>query len=380
MAKFLLETDKVTEAANSINKLESDATEVSSAISGWDTSNEDGFDFDGAKSIISSNVDAIASKIKNTASALNIVVESHTDLQNTLRLDGEGQTPKKPTDTPESDTADTNDNDPGYTPSGGTPGGYAPSGGNTPKRTGGGGSRSSSPSPSPKPNLAPVVPVAPNVKENQEKEKAEKVEDKKEDIRTEEKQNVDDTPKTIPEEENETGVEKETPTQDEKETPTQDEKTTSVDDVSYAVPKQEQLSNESKEIFNNDVHYDDSGYSKIGDRYVIAADSSLGKVGDVIKFTDSTGKTTECVIGVNTVTSSNKNKMYFLVDEDKTSVNPIKIDTDITSSKAENLGNYKNINATAMTASGVTSTSSDISVEEDTSSDVEETEGDDSNG
>lgn len=367
MAKFLLETDKVSSASDAISKVESKVTDVASNVSGWDTSNEDGFNFDGAKNIISSNIDAIASKIKNTALALNMIVESHTELQNTLRLDAKAQSPQETTD----DTA-TNTNDTGYVPSGGTTGGYTTSGGTGGSRSGG---YSPSPSSKPKPRLAPVVPVAPNVKEKEEREKVEEEKKTQQTVQPDNQPTTDNSQETTPETTPEKEVVPEETTAEE----------ARVDDISYAVPKQEQLSEESKELFNNDVSYDDSGYSKIDDRYVIAADPSLGRVGDVVKFTDNNGNTAEYIIGVNTVTETNKNKMYFLVEENKTSVSPLNVNVDITSSKAENLGNYKNVNTTtngvaAVAAGSVSNANSGITAESSIGEDTDEVEGDDSNG
>lgn len=385
MAKFLLETDAVSSAASAISKTESNVTDAASTISGWDTSNEDGFNFDGAKSIISSNVEAIASKIKNVASALNIVVDSHTELQNSLRLDAEAVAKDNKSNEAKNEESSTNNT--GYNPSvGTTPSGGYSSSASTSSSSGyrssynpGSSSRSSTPSSSSsKPKLAPVIPVAPNVKEKQERDEAAKEKAKK-------IVKPKTTPEVTPEETTKPEVVKEPETEQIPKTEDVQTENPTVEDVSYAVPKQEQLSEESIELFNNEVSYDESGYSKIGDRYVIAADTSLGQVGDVVRFTDQSGQTTECVIGVNTVTESNKNKMYFLVEENKTSVSPININTDITSSTIENLGNYQSVSSTIPSAAGVTALSGSMNINNEmvTENSINEddlVEGDDSNG
>ena len=142
---------------------------------------------------------------------------------------------------------------------------------------------------------------------------------------------------------------------------------TYVEDVGYAVPREDIMSEESKQLIKNEVSYDSSGYSMIEDRYVIAADSSLGKVGDVVRFTNDNGQTTECVIGVNTRTSDNKNKIHFLIDENRTSATPLEISNSLISSKVENIGNYKNF-TTPIASGNVQSYDSD------------EIKGDDSDG
>lgn len=375
MTKFLLDTDTVSSAAGTISTLSSTISDLSSTVNGWDTSNEDGFDFDTAKATIAANIDACAAKVNKTALAMESVVEAHTQVQNSLKFELEPEEKK------EDNKENQNDGTNNY---GGQRGG---------SRTSSGGRRSSSgyrPSshtrsaptaPSEGVKVSPVVPPVPNKPEEKNKE-------------------IEETPKT------ENQIEQETPkaeNQIEQETPkTENTNVTDsnnndvikeeikIDDISYAAPKAEQLSEESRKIINNEASSSDNGYTMIEDRYVIATDPSVGKVGDVIKFTTSDNKTIECVIGVNTVTDTNKNKMFFLVDENKGSVTPFDGASSFMekSTKIENMGNYKNNMASNSSVGNIAATGyvgaetttggqTKDSYDEEISVD---TEGDDSNG
>lgn len=89
---FKLNTDKVNSVAESISSLSSEASSVSSSISGYDGSNEDGFNFSGAIAAIANNVSGMETKFKNTVALLNAVTGTHTSLQESANgdLDGSG--------------------------------------------------------------------------------------------------------------------------------------------------------------------------------------------------------------------------------------------------------------------------------------------------
>ncbi len=88
MAIFMLDTDVVTSAANEIGSLTSKMNEVANSINSYDTSCEDEFDFSNAKSVLSSNIEACSTKIKNTSVFLENVVSAHTKLQSSMKFDG----------------------------------------------------------------------------------------------------------------------------------------------------------------------------------------------------------------------------------------------------------------------------------------------------
>lgn len=89
MAVFMLDCDSVTSTGSSINSLSSQVTAIADSVNGYDTSNEDGFDFASAKSAIASNIEACATKVTNSAALVEAVVTSHTQLQSSLTGTGD---------------------------------------------------------------------------------------------------------------------------------------------------------------------------------------------------------------------------------------------------------------------------------------------------
>lgn len=117
MAVFSIDTDKVMNVASDVDSLSSSSSSVASSVSGYDTSNEDGFDFSGAKSAIENNVDGMKVKVSNTSVLLEAVVGTHTTLQDSA---GGG-----------TQTGSTTRSYGGYTYSGGGSGNYYSGGGIT---------------------------------------------------------------------------------------------------------------------------------------------------------------------------------------------------------------------------------------------------------
>ena len=86
-------------------------------------------------------------------------------------------------------------------------------------------------------------------------------------------------------------------------------------EVGFEVVDKDKLKEESKKIFDDkDFKYKD-GYAMIGNRYVIACDSSLAKVGDILRFTQKDGTIIECVVGLVTTDAALKNKISFNVED-----------------------------------------------------------------
>ena len=86
-------------------------------------------------------------------------------------------------------------------------------------------------------------------------------------------------------------------------------------EVGFEVIDKDKLDEKSKKIFESkDFKYKD-GYAMIGNRYVIACDASLAKVGDILRFTQEDGTVIECIVGVVTTSSALKNKMSFIVED-----------------------------------------------------------------
>lgn len=114
MKKFMLDCDPVSSVGSSISSLASEVTQISSNVSGYDTSNSEGFDFTSAKSSIVNNIEACSTKIQNTATILEKVVTNHTETQN--RLSGKDKEEEKQANSSQSTTSG------GYSSNGG--GGY----------------------------------------------------------------------------------------------------------------------------------------------------------------------------------------------------------------------------------------------------------------
>ncbi len=89
MTLFMIETDTVESGATSIDSLTTSLTDLSSKVSGYDSSCSDSeiaSAFKNATSCISNNISACATKFSNTSGYINSVVASHTTLQNGLKF------------------------------------------------------------------------------------------------------------------------------------------------------------------------------------------------------------------------------------------------------------------------------------------------------
>lgn len=270
MAIFMLDTDVVTSAANEIGSLTSKMNEVANSINSYDTSCEDEFDFSNAKSVLSSNIEACSTKIKNTSVFLENVVSAHTKLQSSMKFDGSDNfSADKKTS---SDSSNANEN-------------LSSGGGNYSR-----GSYSGNPSTGFVSGgaIAGGAAVANLVSE----EATDNLEKPEEDDLEKEKNNNSTN-----------GLEKKV--------------TTEINKVNYAYVNNDIITDKLKKIFDDATFkYDENtGYALVDGKYVIACDSSVGEVGDVIKFTQKDDSVIECVVGVNTVTDHFKNSISFIVDK-----------------------------------------------------------------
>jgi len=270
MAIFMLDTDVVTSAANEIGSLTSKMNEVANSINSYDTSCEDEFDFSNAKSVLSSNIEACSTKIKNTSVFLENVVSAHTKLQSSMKFDGSDNfSADKKTS---SDSSNANEN-------------LSSGGGNYSR-----GSYSGNPSTGFVSGgaISGGAAVANLVSE----EATDNLEKPEEDDLEKEKNNNSTN-----------GLEKKV--------------TTEINKVNYAYVNNDIITDKLKKIFDDATFkYDENtGYALVDGKYVIACDSSVGEVGDVIKFTQKDDSVIECVVGVNTVTDHFKNSISFIVDK-----------------------------------------------------------------
>jgi len=87
MAIFVLDCDAVAASVGSLDSVYSQVIQIADSVRAYDTSCEDGFDFSSAKSSIVANIEACSVKIKNTIDLINYVVDSHTNLQNSIEFD-----------------------------------------------------------------------------------------------------------------------------------------------------------------------------------------------------------------------------------------------------------------------------------------------------
>ncbi len=84
MSKFSIDTDKVSSVASEVSNLSTSSSSVASSVSSYETQNEDGFDFAGAKGAIENNVDGMKVKVSNTSVLLDAVVGTHNGLQQSV--------------------------------------------------------------------------------------------------------------------------------------------------------------------------------------------------------------------------------------------------------------------------------------------------------
>lgn len=306
MAVFMLETEALTSASSAISSLASQVNDVSSSINGYDTSCEDGFDFAGAKSVLVSNVEACSTKITNTAVILENVVSAHTELQSSMKFDGSDNYSSSSTSTNGSSSSSGSSSSGGNYSGGGTSGGGYSGGGYSGGGSYSGGSSSYSGgdysggySGATVSGIAASGLVTGKVKDcNNDKVKertgAASSKDKKETDKNKERNDSELT-----------GI-------------LEYKVTTELKDINYAYINSDKLTDKSKELFNDATfNYDsNTGYALVDGKYVIACDSTVGEVGDIIKFTQKDGNIVECVVGTNTVTDASKNVINFIVDKE----------------------------------------------------------------
>ena len=254
MSLFMIETGNVDSTSSAVGKIVSQISDLSSSVSGYDTSCEDGFDFASAKNAIASNIEACVIKVQNTASILNTVSQTHTQLQSSLKYKQE-----------QSDSKSGKKSSSGGSSSGGS---YSGGGGYY-----GGGSYSGGGGYSSVGNAAAAATgaAAATALKKAEEKKA-----------------------------------------------TQTEITNSFKAVGYVYINKDKLNEDAKKVFeHDDFKYDENGYAKIGDRYVVTVDESLAKEGDIIKFTQKDGTEIEAIVGLTTTGSKYKDKINFIISPDK---------------------------------------------------------------
>ena len=89
-----------------------------------------------------------------------------------------------------------------------------------------------------------------------------------------------------------------TPSTEPETNPPATEITEKIEKVDHVKVDKDKLTDEMKKIFDA-VKYDEAGYALYGTMYVIACSAAVGKVGEIVEFTMSDGKTMRCIVGQN---------------------------------------------------------------------------------
>ena len=291
MSSFLLETNSADSSASSIKGIASQVEQLASTVGGFDVSDESGvgFPFGEAKNAIVSNLEAAAIKLQNSSTVLESVSRSHTQLQNQLTQQ------RNQALNPVSPSSFSGGGGGGVYSGAGVGAGMAGAGAGMAGAAGMEGATSTPTTPA---NLSPESTdpslTSKKLKEEEEKKKKEEEEAKKKKEEEEEKAKEE---------------EKNQKREQEIETP---------EKVGYATIDSSQISEETKELMDNeDFQYDEEGYARFGEKYVIACDETMGEVGDTITFVKEDGTEIECVIGITTNEESNQGTIHFLIDKSK---------------------------------------------------------------
>ncbi len=139
------------------------------------------------------------------------------------------------------------------------------------------------------------------------------------------------------------------------------------------------ISKDSSRVFmDDDFTYDEKGYAKLGDNYVVSCNENIGKVGDEIIITSSNGESVNCVVG-NTTNSTDS--IDIIVDKVSYSPEANTIPQNYNShiARIENKGQSKLLPSIELSSGATTNVASNIKVNNSTMDDNNQT-GDDNNG
>ena len=117
--------------------------------------------------------------------------------------------------------------------------------------------------------------------------------------------------------------------------------------VDYVYFEDDNVTDESKKVVSSNIFsYNEKGYGRYNEYYVVAVDKSVGKVGDVIRFTKDDGEVVEAIIGFNTGSNSKDETIHFVVTNDEEfkfkAIDSTKNILD-NNEKIENIGYYEEI-------------------------------------
>lgn len=287
--KFILNTDSVSQSATEINNISQKVQSIMDSCNGYSVDNSDGIDFSGAKSVLAANLSACSERMKASSTIINEITNQHTELQNKLTFENYLNPPADQEEKENKDGDDAYPGDNGYPGDSGSPYGRGPSSQNQGNFV--------------HAFQTETTPI------------------------TEEKQAYSAVLAALVA--GQIGKQRDT----------------AISNVSYANILPDKLSLESKEVLSTQDKDDNSGYIKINGRYVIACSNTVGKTGEVLRFTATDGSIVECVVGANTVTKENKDKVFLLVNKTE-GVTPVDLNNIIAkdNTKVETIGIYTDKN------------------------------------
>lgn len=352
---FMIETDAVTNVAQSLSPLVSELSDLSNSVSGYDVANADGFDFEGPKGIIAATIATCSTKVSNTVSVLNTVVSEHDSVQNSTKFEEpesakarmvnglEIQNNNSSNGTQKRVTSYNGGGTIYYDVGGSTSSVSTPINTSSTSTVTSGTSKSFDDSNTDSDNDGAIEKVIVDSGDSEDSE-VQKAETQKSEAQKKEVEPV------------------------------------VIKDVGYAYVVSDKMSDESSKLIKDKVNYDNDGYAKIGDRYVVSCDPSIGKVGDVLRFTKEDGTVTELVVGVNTKSSKYKNRINFLIDKDSSSnlhAKEVSKNLLINNKSIENYGNIdeygKKVTTITNTLTSVTSDGNDSIMDEKLVGDLKDT-------
>ena len=254
MSKFVLDTTALSYIGDNILSLESEMVSVAGDVSSYDVSEASEFNFGGAISSIASNIEAAGEKIKNTTTLIKNVIDTHTNLQNSLKFASESVVTKTTGDLVGKASVAV----------GAASAGIAAA--SRPSTSGGSSSSYSGSAKSTNQNVAPAPTPKPSVTEEKKEEVAPSAPSAPVDLSG---GKTIDIPDGLGKVHTYMGW--------------------------HMITSRSSMQYKLKEAAG--MNFDSEGFGKIDGRYVIACTTTFGNVGDYIDFVQEDGSVLKCIIG-----------------------------------------------------------------------------------
>lgn len=322
MAVFKMNTSSLDNAIGSINGYRNIIEEAVSAIAGYDTANDDNFDFGGAKKSLTKSAEKIYDKVLNTAKYIETCETSHMELQRLLSENVE--TTEKTEDeekTTDEEVAGDNSQEAGMD----NVEGASYDGKETKDDTASEQYDQEVSNPPGAPNKIVPPPKTSNKKSASKqtvktsatpapkKYEGSKVKDVVAPAVPPVLSGIDYLDSIISDEEAESDLEQLKEETDSSSTEVSPSVDSSLPQTINAVEAPSTISKDSARIFeDDDFSYDNQGCAKLGDNYVVSCNESVGKVGDELVITSSNGESVKCVVG-NII--NNSDSINMIVDK-----------------------------------------------------------------